>query len=237
MRKPYICSKESEIEIVRCFERGFLMSYRDITDFEPETVKFLSDPSILETTRNPLYIPIMSILRGGIKTLKEIKEEYMDHSFKKEIPADKSLYRHLKHLKDVGLIAEVGKRVYTNQAMTEKLFGRTAIFFYLKEDEEFDMQSEKNKKQADLLSKIFEHTWKIPKPSVDCILQIMKKIREISRDSHTFLFEEHIEEVVGLLGEIPLEDLRSVVETYIYIDILQNKSKFKKELKDCLKLN
>ena len=135
------------------------MSYQDITDFKPETVKFLSDPSVLETTRNPLYTPILSILRGGIKTLKEIKEEYKKHSYKKEIPADKSLYRHLKHLKEKGLIAEVGKRVYTDQAMTEKLFGRTAIFFYLRDDEKFDIQSKSNIKRAELLGNIFERTF------------------------------------------------------------------------------
>ena len=213
------------------------MSYQDLTNFEPETVIFIKNESILEITRNPLYIPIISILRGGFKTLKEIKEEYKKHSHKKEIPSDKSLYRHLKILKEAGLIAEVGKRVYTDQAMTEKLFGRTAIFFYLRDDEKFDIHSETNKSRAKLLSNIFKLTSNIPQPSIECVLKIMQKIRDNYRDSHTFLFEEHIEEIAGLLGEVPLEDLRSVVETYCYINLLQHKSEFEKDLKECLKIS
>lgn len=211
------------------------MKYQDIVNFEPETVKLFKDPKIFETSRNPLYTPILSVLRGGIKTLKEIKEEYLKHSYKEEIPSDKSLYRHLKQLKEMGLVAEVGKRVYTDQAMTEKLFGRTAVFFYLKEEEEFDKQSKTNKNRAKVLSKIFEQTLNIPQPSEECILRIMQKISNIYNDSHTFLFEEHVEKISELLGETPLEDLRYVVQIYVYINLLQNKSKFEKDLKECAK--
>lgn len=218
------------------YKRVDSVKYQDITDYKPEIVKFFKDPSIIEISRNPLYTPILSILRGGIKTLKEIKEEYKEHSFKKEIPSDKSLYRHLKHLKEMGLIAEVGKRVYTEQIMTEKLFGRTAIFFYLRDDdEEFDIQSRENKRRAEILSKVFEQTLDISQPSVDCILRIMQKISDIYTESHAFLFEEHIEKIAKLLGGIHLEDLRSVVQIFVYIKILQNASKFEKDLKECSK--
>ena len=142
----------------------------------------------------------------------------------------------MKYLKEAGLIAEVGKRVYTKQAMTEKLFGRTAIFFYLRDNERFDRNLEKNKKRAQLLSELFKLVLGIPQPSIECILNIMQKLTESSRHGHAILFEEHAEGVAKLLGEISLEDLRSVVETYVLINLLQNKSKFKKELKECLKI-
>ena len=121
--------------------------------------------------------------------------------------------------------------------MTEKLFDRTATFFYMRENKEIDLNSEKHKKRAKLLSDILKLTLEIPQPSTDCVLALMKKIRANLTDSGDILFEKHVETMVKTLGDVPLDDIQSVVETYSIINLLLRKSEFEKDFKECLNIS
>ncbi len=211
------------------------MVYQDLTDYKPKPVIFVEEEKDIDILFNPLYRPIITILRQGPKTLKEIKEEYKKHTDKKEIPSDKSLYRHLSQLKDAGLIAEAGRRVYTEQTLTEKLFSRTAIFFYARPSSDNEKNKEQYKNQAEILSKIFKLSFDIPQPSVDGILKITNRIRLSNRRSHDELFENHVDELVKIFEGVSSDDLRSVVDQYWIIRLLLEKSEFDDDLKKYLK--
>ena len=213
------------------------MSYKDLINYEPKPVLFVEDENIKEILENPLYRPILSILRHGIKTLKEIKEEYKNHTKRAEIPSDKSLYRHLKQLKDAGLIAEAGRRVYTEQTLTEKLFSRTAYFFYLRQSDINMSNSEQHQKQAELLAKLFKLSLDIPLPPSEGILKIMDKVRLSGRKSHDDLFENHVEELVKLFDNVVATDLQAVVEFYWIIKLMLEKPDFDEDFKKYLKTN
>ncbi|MHA1198078.1 MAG: hypothetical protein ACTSQF_01790 [Candidatus Heimdallarchaeaceae archaeon] len=204
-------------------------------DFTPKSVMVIDDKKIALIVMNPLYTPILSILRGGNKTLKEIKSEYKDHTKKVKIPSDKSLYRHLKILTEAGLIAQAGMRVSKNQTMTAKLFGRTAVFFYARVKEDIDLDSAKHKNRAKLLANILKIAYDVPQPSTDCVLRLMKKIRANYFASHDKLFEDKVDDMVKMFGDAPAKDLQAIVETYTMVNLLVNSADFQKELKECLK--
>lgn len=208
------------------------MEHTDLLDYEPKPLIIFEDENTLTLLRNPLYIPIVSILRNGPKTLKEIKEEYKKQTDK--IPADKSLYRHLKILKDAGIITEAGRRVYTNQTLTEKLFGRTAYFFYTRPNRENATSSEMLEKHSTLLSKIFQLSIEGSKPTPKGLLEIINKINLSSQKSHDELFGDHAEELVEIFEGVSTEDLRRVIDYYWIIRLLLEKSDFDGDFKKYL---
>ncbi len=212
------------------------MLYKDLIDYEPKPVLFIEDEATMDILRNPLYTPILSILRHGIKTLKEIKDEYKNHTKKTEIPSDKSLYRHLKQLKDAGLIAEAGRRVYTEQTLTEKLFSRTAYFFYSRPSDLEKRNREQHQRQAELLAKLFKITLNIPQPPSEGMLKITDRIKLSSINSHDDLFKNHVEELVKLFENVTATDLQAVVEMYWIIKLMLGKSEFDEDFKKYLKV-
>ena len=211
------------------------MDYQDLVDYKPKPVLLFEDEEAISILQNSLYHPILQILRGGYKTLKEIKEEYKKNSQKGSIPSDKSLYRHLKQLKEAGLIIEAGKRVYKNQTMTEKLFGRTATFFYLRESESMDTNLDVLIPQAEFLSELFKLILDIPKPNTDCMIKILQRIKSINRESYDILFKQYANKIVNILGDVSFDELQRVVDTFWIIKLLLEKSEFDKDFKNCFK--
>jgi DNA-binding PadR family transcriptional regulator len=213
------------------------MEYNDYVDYQPELVLITTGEEKIQILRNPLYMPILAILREGYKSVKEIKSVYSKHTDKETVPSDKSLYRHLKFLKEAGLVSEVGKRVYKDKNMTEKLFGRTAYFFYTRDITKYDINLDKHKKQGEILGRVLQATLDIPQPSTKCILSIIKVVREIYGEIHDLLFEQKIENVAEYLVDLPLDDLQTVVNDYFLFTLLLKKSEFKKEFEECLNIS
>ena len=210
------------------------MKFKDIVDYNPELVLITTDEDKVEILRNPLYLPILSILREGYKSLKQIQENYKEYSDKESVPSIKSLYRHMKHLKDAGLVSVVGKRIYDDQTKDETLFGRTAIFFYMRDDVERDIQDDKFKGQTKILADLLKITLDISQPTSECISDLVKKIREVFTEGHDLLFGKNIEKIAPILTQQPLEDLRTLVYDYCLITLLLRSQEFEKNLKNCL---
>ena len=153
------------------------MSYKDYKDYERKPVKVFEDEKLLTIFQNELYGPILEILREGPMTLEEIKKEYPKYSKKTESPPDKTLYRHLKTLKDAGMVVVAGRRVYEKQTLTQKLFCRTADLFYYRPKEISSEEKERTVRYAELLSKVFQATLNSTKPTPEGLLKILEKIR------------------------------------------------------------
>ena len=149
------------------------MSYRDIVEFEQESVKFIEDEKAIKMLRNELYKPLLLILREGVKTVQEIEEEYKKHS--KKIPNIKSLYRHIKALTDVGLITEAGVRSYKKSTEDKKLYSRTAKFFYIVDKHEDWEESVLNTGNMKVIASILQLAHN-KKPSIKSLTNLVRKL-------------------------------------------------------------
>ena len=208
------------------------MSYQDIIEGEQVSVINLGEEENIKTLYNPLYMPIIKILREGYKTFKEIKIEYTKYG--STVPPDKTLYRHLNTLKDAGLVIEIGKRVYKGKAMTEKLFARTAKFFYTSGTAKEEKYKQKMKREAVLLSKLFTLTRKADEDSAKCIETFLNTQNDRHLKIIDDLFTKHPDEVAEIAGSLPHDDLQALVEDYVQINILLNFPEIIDELKKCL---
>lgn len=211
------------------------MSYQDIIEEKQVSVLNLDYEDKVKKLYNPLYMPIIKILREGYRTFKEIKEEYTKYG--SAVPPDKTLYRHLNSLKEAGLIIEIGKRVYKGKSMTEKLFARTAKFFHTTGKPEGKEHADRVKKQAILLSKFFALTRDVKEDSMGCIEEFLTKQYKRNLEVIDDLFTNFPDEVAEIAGNLPHDDLQAVVEEYTHISIILNFPGIREELLKCLGLN
>ena len=211
------------------------MNHRDIIDFDQISVKFIEDEEAIKFLHNPIYRPVLLILREGIKTAEEIEEALQTKREYKVVtvkaPSLKTIYRHLKVLTKAGLVTQAGTRG------TQRLFARTAKFFYLKSSEKGHLAPEKIKAKAKLLSMVLQIGLDIPKPPVDCLGSLIEKLYKFEADCGEDLFTEHADEMADFLGDVPLEDLQSIVDTYHTIKLLLRKDELTKDFKECLKIS
>ncbi|GAG95343.1 unnamed protein product, partial [marine sediment metagenome] len=127
------------------------MKTQDLIDpnFKQKPVVLIKEEAKMQIMANPIYFPILMSLRDGYKTIKEIEEEYNKFIVKdlkkqgikdrkkikemvdKKKRSDKSLYRYIQHLIDADFVVLVGKRIAMEKSMTEKIFARTAKFFFV----------------------------------------------------------------------------------------------------------
>ncbi len=221
------------------------MTYRKYSDFEQESVKFIVDEEASNLLNNPIYLPILLILREGDKTAEEIEEAYRTKKEYKlasvKSPSLKTIYRHLKALTDAGLVIQSGTKILHRteggkSTGSQKLFARTAKFFYLQSDQKYHLSTERIKVRAKLLSKVLQIGLEIPKPSLDCLEKLIEKIIKRQIASVSNLFSKHSDVMAEFLGDVPIDDLQSVVDLYSIINLLLSKDKFTKDFKECLKI-
>ena len=213
------------------------MSYQDLLTFKPESVKFIEEEKSILLLSNPLYRPILIILREGPKSLKEIKEVYSKYSDREEPPPDKTLYRHLKTLKDAQLVTDAGKRVSLEQdsPITEKLFSRTAKFFYLIGKHKEVTDKKKITKRAKIISKILSFSDNINVKSIEDLSDFLNKLHSSEITISNKLFEEFADELADSAGNLPFDELEHLLEDYITIKILLEKDSYEKQLKEIFK--
>jgi len=211
------------------------MSDRTYSDFKQLAVKIIVEDEALKLLVNPIYSPILLVLREGIKTAEEIEEALLTKKEYKIVtakaPSLKTIYRHLKVLTNAGLVTQAGTRG------TQRLLARTAKFFYLKGSEKGHLAPEKIKTKAKLLSMVLQIGLDIPKPPVDCLGSLIEKLYKFEADCGEDLFTEHADEMADFLGDVPLEDLQSIVDTYHTIKLLMRKDEFTEDFKECLKIS
>ena len=151
-------------------------------NYKQESVKFVVDKEANKLLNNPIYRPILLILREGIKTAEEIQEVIKT---KEELqkPSLKTIYRHLKALTAADLVVEAGvRKIYKSgeekPPTTQRLFARTAKFFYLSGSTEEYISPENVKKRAKLLREILGIDLK-HKPSLNSLARFFTFSGEI----------------------------------------------------------
>ncbi len=220
------------------------MNHRDIIDFDQISVKFIEDEEAIKFLHNPIYKPVLLILREGTKTAEEIveelgtKDEYRNISGK--TPSLKTIYRHLNELTKVDLIIQAGVRIIDRKdedkpPVTQKLFARTAKFFYIADKTKKFLEPKKLGKRAEILAKLFALTHKVDKSSVEKLEKLTTELHSFEVEESEKLFKQFPDELAEIAGNLPLEELQYTLEDYIMLKILLQSSNFEKELKEILR--
>jgi len=229
------------------------METQDVIDpnFKPKPVILINDEEKLQVMSNPVNFPILMSLRDGYKTVKEIEEDYIKYlkkvapkeakkkgyTTKKEISdyvekrmrSDKSLYRYIKNLIDAKFVVVIGKRVALEKPMTEKLFARTAKFFFVEGFYEKSVCSEDHciESITDLIGLVYDVP-KVDKKDVkgfsNFLMESTKKITEI-------LFGPKSEEFVKVVENLSLDEVMSVIQVLSLIELAANPKEYSQLMK------
>jgi hypothetical protein len=126
------------------------MGHQDIMDdeFEQKDVWVVEDKELVKIFQDPAYFPVISALGEGPMTVKQITEKYnkivRKKAIKMDIPKDafekmfekmkrseKTIYRYIKELSELGIVANSGQRLVLGKTATENLFSRVAKVFLM----------------------------------------------------------------------------------------------------------
>ena len=102
---------------------------QDVVTYKQKTVITLTEEQVnlMYSDENLSYI--IKFLRSGPRTVKELEKDFTKKGIKK---SDKSIYRYLKNLIEVGMVAKAGKRITSKGAgelQSETIYIRTARMF------------------------------------------------------------------------------------------------------------
>ncbi|MCG3259464.1 MAG: hypothetical protein H7644_06945 [Candidatus Heimdallarchaeota archaeon] len=229
------------------------MEPEDIIDknFKQEAVILIKDEAKLQIMGNPVYYPIFMSLRDGHKTVKEIEEDYTKllqkqakkkgAKSKKEVKefveknkrSGKSLYRYIQHLIDAGFVALVGKRVSIDNPMTEKLFARTATFFFVESFYEKIFCTNPNCMES--MTQLLELIYDVPKPETADLEQFTSSMMDSSKKITSKLFNEKSEEFVQMVDKLSLDEITAVLQTLSLIDLVSKPENYARLLKNLKK--
>ncbi|MBN1330002.1 MAG: hypothetical protein JXA54_11065 [Candidatus Heimdallarchaeota archaeon] len=105
------------------------MEVQDYISYKQEIVKNLTSEQVEQAYKDENLLRIIKYLRKGPKTVKELVQDFNQEGINK---SDKSIYRYLKDLIEIKLIARAGKRITSkneSELQTETIYIRTAKIF------------------------------------------------------------------------------------------------------------
>ena len=224
------------------------MKTQDVIDpnFKQRPVVLIKEEAKIQLMANPIYFPILMSLRDGYKTVKEIEEDYEKFIVKdlkkqgikekkkikemvdKKKRSDKSLYRYIQHLINADFVVLVGKRIAMEKSMTEKIFARTAKFFFV--DSYYEKMICANQDCIDSLSQLLGLIYDVPPAEKTNLKQFTNLMKECSKKITSILFTKKSEEFVQMVENLSLDEITAVLQTLSIIDLATNSKNYAKLL-------
>ncbi|MHA1155636.1 MAG: hypothetical protein ACTSQK_05965 [Candidatus Heimdallarchaeota archaeon] len=207
------------------------MRVQDVITYNQVVTKRIKDKEVSKYFYDKDYGLLLTFLRTGPKTIKEIEEAYAAEGNEK---SDKTLYRYIKTLGEVGLAVEAGKRIFTDKENRNKsvsIFMRTAMVFF--DDTNVDQATTKANKK-----KIFQ-AYKLLLDQVDenktftkeCIETIMEKLIKAEELAIEFI-QNSDEKVFDLLKGQDFTEINAFIQNISWLIMIYN-SEIKETLKSC----
>ena len=225
------------------------MGHQDILDdeFKQKDVWVIEDRDLLEFFEDSSYNPVLTALRKGPMTVKEITEKYNEivkkKAIKLDIPKDafekmkrseKTIYRYIKDLTERELVVVAGQRLIIGKTATENLYCRAAKVFLLNRPDEKCCEDEDSEAVLERAAKIFLKVEKIKDIDIKCL---SKTLNEIYEKSNRYIFNalsEHFEEVSNLLISGSVEEGQKLLKYLNMISLVFNEENRNKLMK-CIK--
>jgi len=220
------------------------METQDVLDpnFKQKPVILVSEEQQIQMMGNQVYFPILMSLREGYKTVKEIEEDYNKYMEKvalkelkqkditsekekkeyieKKKRSDKSLYRYIKDLIEVDFVAPIGKRVSLENPMTEKLFARTAKFFFV---EGFYKKMSCLKSHCiESLANLIGLVYDITSPDLKQVEEFSNLLITSTKKITDVLFGEKSEKFVELVDNLSLDEVVSEIQMLSLVELVAN---------------
>ncbi len=216
-------------------------------DFKQQPVMLISDEKKLQLMSNPVYYPIFMALREGYKTVKEIDEDYtkiiekqarkkgvqtkkeLKEIVEKQKRSGKSLYRYIQHMIDADFVVTIGKRVALDKPMTEKLFARTAKFFFV--DKFYEKMLCNDTKCIESMTQLLGLIYDVPEPSKNVLEEFTGLMENSLEKISSILFGEKSEEFVQIVENLSLGEITSVLQMLGIIELVTKSKNYSKLLK------
>jgi hypothetical protein len=176
------------------------------------------------------YGILLTFLRTGPKTIKEIEEAYAAAGNEK---SDKTLYRYIRTLEEVGLAAEAGKRIFTDEENRNKsvsIFMRTAKVFF---DDTQDIAQTKasQRKLLQAYKLLLDQADENKTFTNECIESIMDKVSKGEKLAIEFI-QNSEENVFGLLEGKDFSEVNQFISNISWLLTIYNED-LKELLKSC----
>lgn len=227
------------------------LEFQDIVTFEQKGVEVIKDKKLRDIFYDEGYAPVLWALRDQPLTVKEILEKYNQYVAlnvaKMELSAkdkkektvatqrsEKTIYRYLKDLENLGLIAKAGQRVVIGKTATENLFCRTARIFLLEDVKEGWWECDESQVILDRVARVIGIDKEGKPPSVECLAKLMNKVEKLESGDIFRLLDEHYEEVSKVILEGTFKENNMLLKALRTIAFLKNADKYDDELKDCI---
>jgi hypothetical protein len=225
--------------------------FQDIITYEQEGVRIIKEKKLQEIFYDEGYSPVIWALRDKPLTVKEILEKYNQYvainieksglkgeAKKKKIEdtqrSEKTIYRYLKDLENLGIIAKAGQRVVIGKTATENLFCRTARIFLLEDVKEGWWECDESQIILDRVARVIGIDKGGDPPSVECLATLMNKVEKLESGEIFRLLEEHYDDVSKIILEGTFKENNMLLKALRTIAFLKNANKYTKELKECI---
>ncbi len=225
------------------------MGHKDIMDdeFEQKDVWVVEDRELVKVFQDPTYFPVISALREGPMTVKQIKEEYnkivRKNAIKMDIPKDafekmkrseKTIYRYIKELSDLGIVANSGQRLILGgkTAITENLFSRVSKVFLMSTKESDWWGEEDGEIIIQRAARIIQTVEGVQEIDLNCF---SKRMIELLNTGEKYLFEalnKKHDEVSKILLEGGLHESKKLLSIISIASMLYSEES-KKTLVKC----
>ena len=215
-----------------------ILEQQDVITFKPERIKILRDSKVLKTLYDMNHYPIISVLRKGPMTVKEIEDAYAKEAHKNEeleAKSDKTIYRYLKVLEKANLVVPAGQRVVLGKTATETLFSRTAEVFLAHDTEKDHWQTEKGKTMAKTLAIMLAKSFGNRKPNLACVQKFMGEYDKESMELITSMIETADDELLDEFTSVEWKAKNKVLMYLGFLTVVLNKPELLAKLQKCFK--
>lgn len=225
------------------------MGYKDIMDdeFEQKDVWVVEDKELVKIFQDPAYFPVISALWEGPMTVKQITEKYNKivrrRAIKMDIPKDafekmkrseKTIYRYIKELSELGIVANSGQRLVLGKTATENLFSRVAKVFLMSTKENDCWEEDDGEIIIQRAARIIQAVEGIQEIDLNCF---SKRMKELLNSGDKYLFEaldKKHDEVSKILAEGGIHESKKLLSIISIASMLYSEES-KKTLVKCFK--
>jgi hypothetical protein len=209
---------------------------QDILKVKPVPIKVVYETPASDLMRDPNYYLIVSLLRKGPMTRRDIVEAYNKSAIDNDNVKQKSevtIFRYLRALEKAGLVMKAGRRVVFGKTASEILFSRTADIFMHRVFTESYWKSKMGKVFMNRVVKALQKINGEHELQEDCFKKFLMQFEKAKDKEIVRLIKNSDDDIIQAIVE---GDWWEVEQIFGYIGVLGvflNQSKLMEKLQTC----
>ena len=194
---------------------------QDIISYKQKMILIIEDNKMNKLKSDENFYTIIKALRKGPMTVNELVKKFEEAGIKK---SDKSIYRYLKSLIEMKLVARAGKRITSldeKDLQSETIYTRTARIFTgslkLKEEK---IGKEKTDELFDLIFTVLQRKYPDKISSADGVKELLYKFDNNKNDILLKLLEDSDDEIFQKVADLDWILIDSFIEFISWLGIM-----------------